>query len=199
MQNYIDILTFIDNSQLILDNQCMKLIVGLGNPGKEYELTRHNAGFQFVEFLVKKYSLNVTNKFSSLFAEMQFAGEKIIILKPQTFMNESGRAVVEAMKFYKITFDDVYIAFDDLDIKLGEFKVQKGHYPKVHNGINDIIGKTKTDQFTYIRIGVDDRSPIEKDFLSGKDYVLKKFTYNLSPIFENIILKLDFLKERNVM
>lgn len=174
----------------------MKLIVGLGNPGKEYENTRHNAGFRFIDYVARKLDLNFTNKFSSLFAETHGAdGEKIILIKPQTYMNASGRAVVETIQFYKLKPEDVYIAFDDLDIKLGEFKLQKGKYPKIHNGVNDILNKTKTEQFNFIRIGVENRSPIEKDFLSGSDYVLKKFDYDLSHIFENVLLKIEFFKK----
>lgn len=174
----------------------MKLFVGLGNPGKDYENTRHNAGFKFIDFLAHRYNVTFSSKFSSLFAEAQGKeGEKLMFLKPQTFMNDSGRGVVEIMKFYKISPDNVHVAFDDLDIKLGEFKVQKGHYPKVHNGVNDIINKTATDQFIYIRIGIDGRSPIEREFVQGKSYVLQKFDYNLTPVFGSIMQRLGLLSQ----
>lgn len=164
----------------------MKLFVGLGNPGKEYENTRHNIGFKFIDFIAEKQSLNFTNKFQSHYAEFNKDGEKTILLKPQTFMNNSGSAVVEVMKFYKIVAENIYIIFDDLDIKEGEFKIQKAKYPKVHNGINDIIQKTGTDKFNFIRIGIDGRSEIERKFISGKDYVLQKTGLDLGEAFREI-------------
>jgi peptidyl-tRNA hydrolase, PTH1 family len=170
----------------------MKLIVGLGNPGKEYEKTRHNAGANFVAFIAKKREIIFSSKFQSLYAEFNDdTGEKIILLQPQTFMNNSGSAVLEAVKFYKLTPENVFIAFDDLDILEGDFKIQIGKHPKIHNGINDITTKTKTDQYYFIRIGVDSRSIIERKFLKGSNYVLKKTDYNFIPVYEKIVLELD--------
>ncbi len=169
----------------------MKLFVGLGNPGKEYEKTRHNAGFMLIDYIANLKGVSFTSKFSSLFAEFSDPeGEKVILLKPQTYMNESGKAVQEAMKFYKIGHENVYIAFDDLDIQFGEFKIQKAKYPKIHNGVNDIIKKTGTDQFTFVRIGTDDRSPIERQFIQGRDYVLQKTSVNFSEILKRIATEL---------
>lgn len=171
----------------------MKLFVGLGNPGKEYENTRHNIGFKFIDFLAEKHSSTFSNKFQSLYAEFQQNGEKIILLKPQTFMNDSGSAVQKIMKFYKLTPEDIFIAFDDLDIKQGEFKIQKAKYPKVHNGVNDIINKSSSDEFHFIRIGIDGRSELEREFVSGKDYVLRKDSMEFSKeVFETVIADLGF-------
>ena len=172
----------------------MKLFVGLGNPGKEYENTRHNIGFKFIDFLANKNTLTFSNKFQSLYSEFQSNGEKVILLKPQTFMNNSGSAVQEVMKFYKLNSEDVYIIFDDLDIKEGEFKVQKAKYPKVHNGVNDIIQKTGTDKFNFVRIGIDGRNEIERDFVSGRDYVLRRESLNqYENIFKEIYTKVEIL------
>lgn len=171
----------------------MKAIIGLGNPGKEYENTRHNAGFKFVEFIVQKNSLTSVNKFSSLFYELlDKHGEKLILIKPQTFMNDSGKAVQELITFYKLEPENIYIAFDDLDIALGQFKIQKGRYPKVHNGVNDIINRTGRSDFNFIRIGIDDRNHDERNFLAGRDYVLKKFEYDFTATFKEICLKLNY-------
>jgi peptidyl-tRNA hydrolase, PTH1 family len=164
----------------------MKLIVGLGNPGKEYENTRHNAGASFVDFLVKKMNLNFVEKFRSLYVDTQINGEKIIFIKPQTFMNDSGSAVVETAKFFKILPENIFIAFDDLDIIEGEWKLQLGKYPKIHNGVNDIIQKLGTDKVNFIRIGIDGRSPVERDFIQGRDYVLAKSKFDYVKIFDEI-------------
>lgn len=165
----------------------MKLLIGLGNPDKEFENTRHNAGFKFIDFIAEKLSLRSFSKqFSSLFAEIQVSGEKTVLLKPQTGMNLSGKAVQEVVHFYKLQPEQVFIAFDDLDIKEGEWKISKGHYPKVHNGVNDIINRTGYDDFNYIRIGIDGRTVIQREFMSGKDYVLQKSSFNYKEQFEEI-------------
>lgn len=170
----------------------MKLIVGLGNPGKDYENTRHNAGASLVDFIAKKQSVSFIKKFQSQYAEFQNNGEKIILLKPQTFMNNSGDAVQEAAKFYKISIENIFIAFDDLDIKQDEFKTQKGKYPKVHNGVNDIINKLGGDQFTFVRIGIDNRTEEERKYISGRDYVLQKLNSSFDQIFERVLESIIF-------
>lgn len=169
----------------------MKLFVGLGNPGKEYENTRHNIGASLIDFLVNKLGLSYQEKFRSLYTDTQIKGEKAIFLKPQTFMNTSGSAVIEAAKFYKIEPENIFIAFDDLDIVQGEYKIQLSKYPKVHNGVNDIIQKLGTDKINFIRIGVDGRSKIERDFISGADYVLSKSNFDFKNIFDEISKNLN--------
>lgn len=164
----------------------MKLIVGLGNPGKEYEATRHNIGASFVDFKAKQYSLSFTSKFQSLFAEFNHNGEKIMLLKPQTYMNLSGSAVLEATKFYKLTPNDIIIVFDDLDIKEGEYKIQRKKYPKFHNGVNDIIKRIASDEFWYVRIGIDARNPHERSFIPGRDYVLQKTNNDFTELFSKV-------------
>lgn len=168
----------------------MKLFVGLGNPGKEYENTRHNIGAKFIDFLGEKLDLKFTEKFRSLFSDAQVEGEKIIFLKPQTFMNNSGSAVQEAAKFFKIGPENIFVAFDDLDIVEGDSKIQLGKYPKVHNGVNDVIEKLGTDKINFIRIGIDGRNEIEKKFLAGRDYVLQKTDHDFSRVFEEVREKL---------
>jgi PTH1 family peptidyl-tRNA hydrolase len=164
----------------------MKLIAGLGNPGKDYEKTRHNAGFMFVDFMVEKFDLKFNSKFQAEYSEINKDGEKIIFLKPQTFMNDSGVSLAEAVKFYKINSEEIFIAFDDLDLPEGEFKIQKGKYPKVHNGVNDIIEKLGTDNLNFIRIGIDGRAPELRKVISGRDYVLQKTSYNYKELFSQI-------------
>lgn len=156
----------------------MKFFFGLGNPGSIYAGTRHNIGFDFIDYLALDiHEKQIKNDFQSIIIEYTNAkGEKIYLIKPQTYMNLSGDAIGKVIQFYKAVAQDIFIVFDDLDIKEGEFKIQKGKYPKSHNGIKDIINKCKTDQFNFIRIGIDGRSPIEKQFISGKDYVLGKYS-----------------------
>jgi PTH1 family peptidyl-tRNA hydrolase len=168
----------------------MKLFVGLGNPAKDYENTRHNVGASFVDFLVRKLGLSYQTKFRSLYADAQVDGEKVIFIKPQTFMNLSGDAVSEVVKFYKIEFSDIFIAFDDLDIKEGEYKIQLGKYPKVHNGVNDIIAKLGTSEINFIRIGIDGRNEEERKFMAGSDYVLSRLDFDFKGVFGEIEKKL---------
>lgn len=168
----------------------MKFFFGLGNPGSIYTGTRHNIGFDFIDYLASKISeTQIRNDFNSIIISYtNTKGEKIYLIKPQTYMNLSGNAVSEIKQFYKPDVQDIFIVFDDLDIEECKFKIQKGKYPKSHNGIKDIIAKCKTDQFNFIRIGIDGRSNIEKQFISGKDYVLSKYNKEIfTRTFNDII------------
>jgi len=149
----------------------MKLIVGLGNPNVEYKKTRHNAGFMFVDKLVEKEQFFLDKKKE---AEILIL-KNYILVKPQTFMNDSGRAVRKIMDFYKLGVADVIVVHDDLDIAFGEFKIQKEKGPKVHNGVRSVercIGET---DFWRVRIGIDNRQP-NVNYGTGADYVLSKLS-----------------------
>lgn len=148
----------------------MKLIVGLGNPGKEYRNTRHNIGFEFVDRLSGGVMYSLESKFESLV----YREKNLLFVKPQTFMNESGRAVRKIMDFYKLGTGDIVLVHDDLDLKLGEYKLQRGVGPKVHNGVSSVEASLPDKNFLRVRIGVDNR---EKTLFtgSGADYVLSKF------------------------
>jgi len=149
----------------------IKLIVGLGNIGKEYVNTRHNAGFMAIEKLLAGQIARPDSKFE---AEVFKAGE-MLLCKPTTFMNDSGRAVRKIMDFYKLSTEDVAIIHDDLDIELGEYKIQKGVGPKVHNGVTSVEQALGTKDFLRVRLGINNRS--ESGFGgSGADYVLTRFT-----------------------
>ncbi|MBU1071203.1 aminoacyl-tRNA hydrolase, partial [Patescibacteria group bacterium] len=114
----------------------MKLIVGLGNIGEKYKNTRHNVGFMVVDELEKhKEDLG-----------------KVMLVKPATFMNESGRAVAKMVRFYKLDLDNLYVVHDDLDLKLGEYKIQKGVGPKVHNGILSVEKELGDKEFWRVRV-----------------------------------------------
>lgn len=132
----------------------MFLIVGLGNPGKEYDRTRHNAGFMAVDALAEAYSFApFRNKFDGLIAEGQIEGEKCYILKPQTYMNLSGNAVVKAANFYKILPQNIVVIHDDMDLPLGKMKAKLGGGAGGHNGLKSIDAAI-TPNYNRIRIGV---------------------------------------------
>ncbi len=147
----------------------MYLIVGLGNPGENYEKTRHNAGYLFINKLAGKDKFEVNRKQE---AEVLKKGE-LILAKPLTFMNDSGRAVRKIMDFYKLSIENVVVVHDDLDIAFGEYKIQKEVGPKVHNGIKSIEQYLGRKDFLRVRIGIDNRQP-GVSYGTGADYVLSK-------------------------
>ncbi|AKG03262.1 MULTISPECIES: aminoacyl-tRNA hydrolase [Salimicrobium] len=133
----------------------MKCIVGLGNPGKKYEATRHNAGFQVIDELAKRNNWTVEKKkFNSLFTTEHVRGEKIILLKPQTYMNLSGGAVRSFMDYFGLGEEDLLVIYDDLDLLPGKIRLrQKGGHGG-HNGIRDIIDQLGTKEFKRLRVGI---------------------------------------------
>lgn len=150
----------------------MKLIVGLGNPGIQYQNTRHNAGFMVIEQLCKKHNLTLsTNKMTALFTKTKLFNQDVIICEPQTFMNLSGEAVLKIMNYYHIQVDDILIIYDDLDLEVGKIRLRKNGSAGGQNGMKNIIALLKTEKINRIRVG------IGKDkFIPIVDYVLGKFT-----------------------
>jgi PTH1 family peptidyl-tRNA hydrolase len=156
------------------------LIIGLGNPEKEYEKTRHNAGFLFVDYFFEKYQdefgfsdWKLDKKLKSEISIGKNGKEKIILLKPQTFMNLSGEAVAAAKKYYKVRLENLVVAHDDIDLLLGKYKISIDSSSAGHNGAQNIIDLLGTKDFARIRIGVDNRG--DKKIPTEK-YVLGKFT-----------------------
>src|SRR5260221_1868668 len=159
----------------------MRLFVGLGNPGKKYEKTRHNVGWLVLDSLATKISnfqIPISNQtpnnkfeFQKQFnAEVLKIGE-VILAKPQTFMNDSGEAVSLLSTFYKIHPTDIYIIHDDLDIKVGEYKIQKGKGPKQHNGILSIEERLGRGDFWRVRVGIENRGSEKR--IQGEVYTLQ--------------------------
>jgi len=137
--------------------QLMKLIIGLGNPGKEYEKTRHNAGFLAVDKIIENFQFSIFNfqlKFNAEISQGIINNEKVISVKPQTFMNGSGQAVKAIADYYKIKPEDIIVIHDDLDIPLGKYKISKGKSSAGHKGVQSIIDLLGTKNFTRIRIGI---------------------------------------------
>ena len=151
----------------------MRLIVGLGNPEGKHKESRHNVGFIFIDKLIQKMELPLQfdRKFNSDI--LQSTGE-LLFAKPMTYMNSSGIAVAEIVNFYKINTENLWIAHDDLDIKLGEFKIQKEKGPKDHKGLWSIEESVGTTDFWRVRIGVDNRKA--DDRIPGEEYVLQNFS-----------------------
>ncbi len=151
----------------------MKLLIGLGNKGEKYEKTRHNFGFLTIDKLVDDFNLKkLPDKFDSLVFGGEIGGKKIIALKPQTFMNNSGNAALKAMQFYKIAPEDIIVFHDEIDLDLGKIKVKIGGSSAGHNGLKSIdsmIGK----EYWRVRLGVSKPANSEYEI---SDYVLSKFS-----------------------
>ncbi len=148
----------------------MKLIVGLGNPGKEYEDTRHNAGFKFIDEYAKSKGLTFNqNKFKGLYTTFINNGEKIILLKPQKYMNLSGEVVRDFVNFFKIKTDDILIICDDLDTPLGKIKIKYKGSSGGHNGLKNIEQNINTNEYKRIKIGIsNDKNEDRINYVIGK-------------------------------
>lgn len=150
----------------------MYLVVGLGNPGKEYANTRHNAGFMAADEISRRFSFSTfREKFDGLVAEGNIGGEKVLLLKPQTYMNLSGNSVVKAAFFYKILPQNVIVIHDDMDLKLGQIKAKCGGSSGGHNGIKSIDSQISPN-YNRIRIGVGHPEHQQNQVI---DYVLSSF------------------------
>lgn len=152
----------------------MYLVAGLGNPGKQYETTRHNIGFETIDYISRKYGVKVNKiKFKGLLGEFSVDGEKVILLKPQTYMNLSGESVREAADFYKIPCQNIIIVYDDISLPTGSVRIRAKGSAGGHNGIKSIIYQLQSDNFPRIKIGVG--APKHKDY-DLKDFVLARFS-----------------------
>lgn len=174
----------------------MFVIVGLGNPGSKYELTRHNIGFLTIDRLAKREGVRVDRiKFKSLIGEMNVNGEKVILVKPQTFMNLSGEAVREVMNFYKVDLENLLVVVDDIDITPFTIRLKKSGSAGSHNGMKSIIYNLNDDKFPRLKVGVGNN---EKK-IDLANYVLSGFEKKDQDKLENIIdtscdAILDFIK-----
>ena len=163
----------------------MRLIVGLGNPESEYNKTRHNMGFDTINVLAKKYNIEVNkSKFKGLFGQGEIEGKKVILLKPQTFMNLSGESIAEIMKFYKIDIKDILIIYDDIDTEPGKIRIRKQGSSGTHNGMKSVISHLGTETFDRIRIGIG--RPEHNDLIN---YVIGKIHDDDYKILEDGIKK----------
>ncbi|HEX3095692.1 MAG TPA: aminoacyl-tRNA hydrolase [Patescibacteria group bacterium] len=154
----------------------MKLIAGLGNPGKQYEHTRHNAGFLAIDHFLKTHdAITCASKFNAQICEYHENGEKIFLVKPQSFMNLSGEVVSELVNFYKLDASkDILIIHDEVDLPLGTVREARDSSHAGHNGIRNIIDELGSKDFARVRIGVETRE--SRDDLPTDAFVLQKFT-----------------------
>ncbi|HCW32275.1 MAG: peptidyl-tRNA hydrolase, peptidyl-tRNA hydrolase, PTH1 family [Candidatus Peregrinibacteria bacterium GW2011_GWE2_39_6] len=156
----------------------MKVIIGLGNPGKQYELTRHNLGFMAVEELRKELKgggFRTEAKFKAEICRLEFSGEKIILVRPQTFMNLSGEAVRLLKHFYKISNEDIWVVYDDVDLPLGVLRIREDGSAGTHNGMKSIIQTTASEVFPRFRLGIESRGVLSPGQQEIASFVLEPF------------------------
>ena len=148
----------------------MKLIAALGNPGKEYETTRHNAGFRFIDAFANQEGLTFNkNKFNGIYTEFNYNGEKIILLKPQKYMNLSGEVIRDFLNFYKIPVENLLVITDDLDTPVGMLKIKMKGSSGGHNGLKNIEQNLKTNNYKRLKIGISNNKDTDKiDYVIGK-------------------------------
>lgn len=152
----------------------MKIVIGLGNPGIEYEKTRHNFGFMFLEYLEEKYNFKIEKKkLNSLIGECTINNEKVIFVKPMTYMNLSGNAVVKIKQWFKVENKDILIVFDDIDIKFGEVRFRSSGSAGSHNGMKSVVQMLSTENIARIKLGVGEVKHPNQDLA---DFVLHRFS-----------------------
>jgi PTH1 family peptidyl-tRNA hydrolase len=149
------------------------LVVGLGNPGREYEHTRHNAGRMVVDELARRQGATFNSKYSARFAQIRLDGRRVALLAPETYMNESGRSVAPAVQFYKVPLDALLVVHDEGDFDLGRIQARLGGGLAGHNGLRSIAGQLGSQEFLRLRIGVG--RPGRGDPRDLADYVLADF------------------------
>ncbi|AEM68438.1 aminoacyl-tRNA hydrolase [Mycoplasma putrefaciens] len=179
----------------------MKLIVGLGNPGKQYQSTRHNAGWIVLDILLERYGYNsVRQEFNSEIYTSLVGNEKVLFVKPLTFMNNSGIAIFQIMNYYKININDLIVIHDDKDLSISRLQFKKTGSAAGHNGIKSIIQHLSTQDFYRLRIGID--SP--RDGWKIIDWVLSKFSDNDLLSIKNLVQQksdfvIDFVENKSFL
>ena len=176
------------------------LIVGLGNPGSKYEGTRHNAGFICVDKIAENLQIKVNKlKFKSLIGSGKIEDQKVLLMKPSTFMNLSGQAVVEAMNFYKLKPEQVLVIFDDISLDVGSMRIRRSGSHGGHNGMKNIIYLSGSDQFPRIKVGVGKKPHPDYDLA---DWVLSRFTESemklVSEVAEKSISAATLIMNNNI-
>lgn len=168
----------------------MKLIAGLGNPGKEYEQTRHNVGFLCLDALRNELGFpefQLQKKFSSLTSEGEFNNEKILLIKPRTFMNLSGKAIQSLVNFYHVEANDLWVIYDDVDLPLGDIRIRPGGSAGSHNGMKSIVSSLSFNNFPRIRIGIESRGESAPQLQDTSSFVLNKFAKEETPLVKKAV------------
>ena len=160
------------------------LVVGLGNPGREYEKSRHNTGFRAMDILAEKLGAKVDRlKFQGLYTQVNYGGKKLFLLKPQTYMNSSGEALRAASDYYKVDPENVLVIYDDISLAPGQLRVRAKGSAGGHNGIKSIIAHLGTQEFPRVRVGVGEKPPR----MDLADYVLGHFSQEEKKIMESAV------------
>ena len=168
-----DIFKQIENESRSVGGSVTHLIVGLGNPGDKYYNTRHNAGFLTLDYIAEKLGIKINKiKFKALVGEAQMSGKRVLLMKPQTFMNLSGEAVREAAAFYKIPAENIIVISDDINLDVGKMRVRKNGSDGGQKGLRSIINLMATDEFPRVRLGVGKKPHPDYDLA---DWVLSEF------------------------
>jgi peptidyl-tRNA hydrolase, PTH1 family len=161
-----------------------KLVVGLGNPGSKYEGTRHNIGFEAVDWLaLGGPGTRFSRKFEGQLAEVEIDFRRVLLLKPETFMNLSGRSVIPALRFYKLEPADLLVLCDDLNLPLGKIRIRKGGSDGGQKGLRDISAHLGTEDYARLRVGIGDRGPID-----ASDFVLSRFRPAERPLIDDALI-----------
>lgn len=160
----------------------MYLIAGLGNPGKEYEMTRHNIGFVTIDYLADKYNVKVNKlKYKALYGEARIGTEKVLLIKPQTYMNNSGESLIDFVNFFKVPVENLIVISDDVTLDYGRIRVRGKGSAGGHNGLKSIIYLLGSDEFPRVKIGV---GAPEHDMVN---HVLGRFPKERIPVMEDAI------------
>lgn len=164
------------------NNQNVWIIAGLGNPGPEYADTRHNCGFKVIDKLIEKIAKNekVTQKFKGKYVSCEYEGNKLILLKPETYMNSSGESIDAAMNWFKVDESNLIVIYDDFDISTGQIRVRPKGSSGTHNGMKSILQYVGTDEFARVRVGIGPK-PKEMDIIK---FVLGRFSNDESKIID---------------
>jgi len=177
----------------------MYVIVGLGNPGRKYNVTRHNIGFEVVDEFARQHRIKMTKvKFKAVIGEGNIFGEKVLLVKPQTYMNLSGESVMKIMDYYNLPLENLIVVYDDIDIEPGKMRIRKKGSGGSHNGMRNIIYLLKQDTFPRVRVGVG--KPQNGQPLA--DYVLGRFTKDeqnlLVPIVRDAVSAMEVMIKDDV-
>tara|TARA_B100001248_G_scaffold19835_2_gene13164 strand:+ start:54425 stop:55000 length:576 start_codon:yes stop_codon:yes gene_type:complete len=172
------------------------LIAGLGNPGDKYKNNRHNIGFQIINTYLTYFSQNkFVDKFDSEYTSINFRENKLHLLKPKTFMNESGKAINKCISFFKIPLENLIVIYDEMDLSTGNVRIKFGGGSAGHNGVKSIISCLGSEKFTRIRIGIG--KPINKEKINS--YVLSNFSNNELNLFNEIKTNIKYIIEDIVL
>ncbi|MDU5229093.1 MAG: aminoacyl-tRNA hydrolase [Anaerococcus sp.] len=170
----------------------MYFIVGLGNPGLQYENTRHNVGFLTIDYLAEKHNINVKKlKHKALYGQGEISDQKVMLIKPQTYMNNSGESVRDFKNFYKFDDDKLIVILDDIDIDFGKIRIKKKGSAGTHNGMKSIIYQTQTDKFPRIKISVGQKP----EYMDLANFVLSGFNgKDVDIVRKEIIMAADAIE-----